>query len=130
MKVAVIGSREFNDYDLLESILDKETITLIISGNARGADSLSIRYARRRNIPFMEYPPNWSDLSHPDALIKTHPDGRKYDAKAGFRRNNDIIKDSDLVIAFWYGVRAGTLDSLQKAKKLNKKIKIIKYLLL
>ena len=46
-RVAVIGSRSFNDYKDLESKLDslhkKRPIDLIISGGARGADTLRMR---------------------------------------------------------------------------------------
>jgi hypothetical protein len=38
MKLAVIGSRDFNDYNLLKSELDKIFITLIVSGGAAGAE--------------------------------------------------------------------------------------------
>jgi hypothetical protein len=131
MKVAVIGSRSFDNYDLLDVVLSEEpNISLIISGGAKGADSLAKRFAEDNNIPCKVIEANWSDLTHEDALIKEHPDGRQYDARAGFRRNFDIINEADKVIVFWDGTSKGTLDSLTKAKKLKKQIKIIKYLLM
>ena len=46
MKVAVIGSRTFNDYNRLKRILDIYPITTIVSGGASGADSLGDKYSR------------------------------------------------------------------------------------
>lgn len=47
MKLAVVGSRGFNDYELLKSVLDKIDIDVIVSGGANGADRLSERYGKR-----------------------------------------------------------------------------------
>ena len=42
MKVAVVGSRSFNDYEKLKQTLDQTpSITSIISGGAKGADSMA-----------------------------------------------------------------------------------------
>ena len=54
MKLAVVGSRTFNDYNLLKEHLDKihaiTPITLIISGGAKGADKLAEKWAHQNNI--------------------------------------------------------------------------------
>ena len=51
-KVAIIGSRTFNDYDFMVGSLEnhKIDIKMIISGGARGADSLAERYAKENGI--------------------------------------------------------------------------------
>ena len=131
MKYAVIGSRDFNDYDLLEKILLKEEkLETVISGKAPGADRLAAEFAEKHSKELIEYKAKWDDLTHPDALIKVNKYGKKYDARAGFRRNQLIIDDADVVLAFWDGNSTGTLDALKKAKKAGKITKIIKYLLL
>ncbi len=50
MKVAIIGSRGFDDYDLLKSKLAEHIneIECIISGGAKGADSLAHRKSAKR----------------------------------------------------------------------------------
>ena len=58
MRYSVIGSREFEDYDLLEKTLDKHFIYQIVSGGAKGADTLAARYANENNIPLIEFIPN------------------------------------------------------------------------
>jgi hypothetical protein len=106
MKVAVIGSRSFNDYDEVKKTLKDIVITLIVSGGAKGADTLGERYADENNIPKKIFFPDW----------------KKYGKKAGFIRNTEIINEADLVVAFWDGESNGTKDSIKKAKEQNKKI--------
>jgi predicted Rossmann-fold nucleotide-binding protein len=128
MRIAIIGSRTFNNYPMLcykmrEILLDlhvtKKDIE-IVSGGAKGADSLGAKYAERNSIPLTIYTPDWKDLSHPDCRIKENSNG-KYDANAGHRRNTKIINNADVVVAFHNG-SPGTADSLRKAKKQGKKI--------
>lgn len=109
MKVAVIGSRSFNDYAEVKNVLSKINITLLVSGGAIGADSLGEKYAIENNIPTKIFYPDWE----------------KYGKKAGFIRNTDIIKEAELVVAFWDNNSKGTLDSLNKASALNKKVLIV-----
>jgi predicted Rossmann fold nucleotide-binding protein DprA/Smf involved in DNA uptake len=52
--IAVIGSRNFSDYKLLESTLAVlPEITKIVSGGAKGADSLAEIYAEKYQLPFI-----------------------------------------------------------------------------
>lgn len=55
MRIIVAGGRHFSNMKLLSEILDSFikdlTTTTIVSGHARGADSLGECYAHRRNIP-------------------------------------------------------------------------------
>jgi hypothetical protein len=111
MKVAVIGSRTFNDYELVKETLTKLDITLLISGGAKGADSLGERYANENNITTLIFKPDWE----------------RHGRGAGMVRNTDIVKNSDIVVAFWDGSSKGTLDSIRKVEKLNKGLMIIKY---
>jgi predicted Rossmann fold nucleotide-binding protein DprA/Smf involved in DNA uptake len=59
MKVAVIGGRDFKDYELVKKTLSKLTITVIVSGGALGADLLAERYADENNIPKKIFLPDW-----------------------------------------------------------------------
>ena len=109
MKVAVIGSRGLDDYELVCNTLKYIKIDLLISGGAMGADSLGEKYANENNIPTMIFLPDWE----------------KHGKAAGFIRNSDIINEGELIIAFWDNSSKGTLDSIKKAEKLNKKIIIV-----
>ena len=63
MKLAIVGGRDFTDYALLQYTVEHyyplEMISTIISGGARGADTLARRYAEENGITFTEYKPDW-----------------------------------------------------------------------
>lgn len=101
MKVAVVGSRSFTDYELLKKTLDElyPNITRIVSGGAKGADSLSEQYAKEEGIPTQIFKPDWE----------------KHGKAAGFIRNRDIVENSDMVIAFHDGQSKGTANSIELA---------------
>ena len=111
MKLAVVGSRGFLDYELFYKILDNIEITCIVSGGAKGADSLAKEYAIFHNIEYKEFLPDWNRLGK----------------KAGMVRNKDIVDASDKVIAFWNSKSSGTKDSINYALKTNKLLKVIEY---
>jgi len=110
-KLAVIGSRSFNDWSLLNSTLlpYKSKIEVIISGGAKGADTLAEEWAIANNIEVLKYIPDW-DI---------------HGKKAGFIRNEDIIKNCNACIAFWDGKSRGTNHSLDLCSKYNKPWKVI-----
>ena len=78
MKVAVIGSRSFNDYERLKDTLSKIDVSLLVSGGANGADKLGEQYANENNIPTKIFLPDWE----------------KHGKAAGFLRNTDIINEA------------------------------------
>jgi len=113
-RVAVIGSRDFKHYGLLCYYLDnfffhpKKKIE-IISGGAIGADSLAEKFAEARNIKTKVYKANWD----------------KHGKRAGFLRNKKIVKNCDVVVAFWDGESKGTKITIDLAKEAGKKVYII-----
>lgn len=110
MKVGVIGSRDFHDYALVKKILGGiNNIDLIVSGGAAGADTLGECYADENKINTLIFKPDW----------------KKYGKGAGFVRNKTIIENSDVVVAFWDGESKGTANSIETAKKLNKKSVVV-----
>lgn len=108
MKLAIIGSRNFNDkvffLEKVKDVISEYNITAIISGGAVGTDLLGKQYALDNQIEYIEFLPDWS----------------KYNRAAGMVRNRDIVNNSDIVLAFWDGVSKGTKNSIDFAKKQNK----------
>ena len=45
--------------------------------------------------------------------------------RAGYVRNTDIVKNSDMIIAFWDGKSKGTKHTIGLAQKMGKECKII-----
>ena len=90
MKIAIIGSRGITDIDLAEYIPDR--CTEIVSGGAKGVDSIAAEYARFHGIKLVEFLPEYE----------------KYKKGAPLRRNIAIAEYADKVIAFWDGKSRGT----------------------
>lgn len=114
VKLIIAGSRDFNNYELLKKTLDKVKKVFkfeVVSGKARGADSLGERYARENNLPIAEFPADWD----------TH--GKK----AGFLRNADMADYADGCIVFWDGVSKGTQHMINLAKEKGIQISIVNY---
>ncbi len=64
MKIIIAGSRDFDDYDLLREkcdlILSNIKTVEIVSGQARGADSLGEKYAKEKGYKLKLFPADWS----------------------------------------------------------------------
>lgn len=127
MKIAVVGSREFKDKQFVENMMI-EIIRFdhwtLISGGAVGVDTWAEQYAKLMGWKRIILKANWNDLSFPDAIIKTNKYGKKYDARAGIRRNQLIVDEADKVVAFWDGKSSGTKSTIDMAIKANKPVDI------
>ena len=103
-KVVICGGRDFNNYELLEEKCNeilKGFFVEVVSGCAKGADSLGVRYAEKKKVKVVEFPANWE----------------KYGRSAGPERNKKMAKYADMVIAFWDGKSKGTKSMISLAKK-------------
>ena len=130
MKIAIVGSRDFDDYSLLKSILKAylEQAIVIISGGAKGADQLAEQWSKEfLNKSPMIIRPDWKDISRQDAIVKQDEKGNSYDVRAGLRRNELIAQRADLVIAFWDGQSKGTKQIISYARQIGKEVQVVKY---
>lgn len=104
MKVLVCGGREFQDWPALRMLLDAQhegaPITLLIHGDAVGADRLAGKWARTRRVTVKAFPANWER------------DGK---AAGPIRNSAMLLEGPELVIAFPGG--KGTADMIRKAIK-------------
>lgn len=117
-KIIIAGGRDFMDYNLLKEkvnkILQEKKVThkiVIISGCARGADTLGLRYASENAFDVEEYPADWN----------------KYGKKAGYVRNVEMAENADALIAFWDGKSKGTKHMIDIATERNLPIRVIRY---
>lgn len=117
-KLIVAGSRGFNDYDLMCRVLmamgDVEladrTVS-IVSGMARGADALAVRFAAEHNVKLHKFPANWNGLGK----------------RAGFIRNTQMGNFADGLLAFWDGKSNGTRHMVDYMHQLKKPVHLITY---
>jgi predicted Rossmann fold nucleotide-binding protein DprA/Smf involved in DNA uptake len=105
MKLGVVGSRGFNDYELMDkeikNVANIFDIDTIISGGAMGADRLSETWAKKNDKEILIFYPDWE----------------KFGKGAGMIRNRSIVSNSDVLIAFWDGASTGTKNSIDRATK-------------
>lgn len=110
IRVLVCGGRDYTNYKRLNQVLDIHNIatpfTVVIEGDAKGADRLAGQWARDRKIPLEVYPAEW----------------KKYGNSAGPIRNQRMLEQGkpDLVIAF-HG-SSGTANMISKAKAAGIKV--------
>lgn len=115
MKVAIVGYRNFKDYQVFEKrvneIFNHNDISPfeIVSGGAEGVDTLAEIYANEYCIPITVFPANWN----------------KYGRSAGPKRNKLIVDRADVVIAFLSKESKGTVNTINLARKANKKVFVI-----
>lgn len=119
----VVGSRSVTDYAYVSRTIDRLIAPirykyrfLIVSGGARGADSLAEIYAREHGMDFHMIPAEWS----------------KFGRSAGFIRNDAMHRyisgfEHRGVIAFWNGEKSsrGTLHSIPLAKQYGNPLRFI-----
>ncbi len=119
----IAGSRGITDYELVVRAIKNSgfTITEVVSGQCKNSpDILGERWAKERGIPIKPFPADWNDLSKPDAVIKTNKQGKKYDARAGFRRNREMAeyaasKPDGCAIILFNGATPGSTDMKEVA---------------
>ena len=120
-KVIIAGSRYYCNYKKLvakcDAILanklnDPDCEVIVVSGCARGADTLGVQYALRHHLKVERYPADWENLGK----------------EAGPIRNEEMAKNADALIAFpVYGIpNRGTLDMIRRAQQHNLQVRVIR----
>lgn len=117
-KVIIAGSRGFSNYKLLREKCNeylrekrKEYNIIIISGGARGADTLGEKYAQDEGFSLEVFPANWN----------------KFGKSAGFRRNEQMGEVADALIAFWDGKSHGTKHMIEIMENKKLLVRVVNY---
>ena len=111
VKLAIVGSRSFADYQRLKSIAAEFDPSAIVSGGARGTDLLAQSYAYEAGLQLIVFAPEW----------------QRYGRAAGPIRNRKIIQAADQVLAFWDGSSHGTQSAIKIAQKAGKPIHVVRF---
>lgn len=107
MKLAIIGSRNIQNFDL--SFVVPTSTTEIISGGAKGVDTIARRFAETRGLKITEFLPEYS----------------KYGKSAPIIRNKMIVNNADAILAIWDGSSRGTAFTIDLAQKQGKQVIIV-----
>lgn len=117
MKLIIAGSRSFTNYSQLEYNVAQhiqvynllpEQVT-IISGGARGADTLGVTYARNRKMQLIIMPADWN----------------YYGKKAGYIRNKEMAMCATHCIVFWDGISKGSKHMIDIATQFKLQTKVV-----
>ena len=132
MKIAIIGSRRYENKKKIKDFIFKlkeeyGTDTIIVSGGCKqGADKYAKKYALELGLQYEEYPP-FHEVHNLYCPLPESRYNKPYSVKYFFARNKIIAGTSDIIVGFIPdGVEGrGTLNTIDYAKKLNKKYVII-----
>jgi hypothetical protein len=110
MKIIIAGSRTINySVSVIQAAVDGsnyDDISEVVSGAARGVDSLGEQWAARYMIPVKRFPAKWNEKGK----------------AAGFLRNNEMADYADRLIAIWDGESKGTLHMINVMAARNKPV--------
>ncbi len=113
LKVVIGGCRNYKNYNDFKSTLndyfeklEKNYQIIIISGHCSGVDTMAEQYAYEKGYTLEIFPADW----------------KKYGKAAGPKRNEEMVKASNTVIAFWDNSSKGTKNLITTAEKHNKNI--------
>ena len=113
-RVIVAGSRTFTDFTLMVKKLDKFLANLdnveIVSGGARGADLLGVRYADIHDLPVKWFLADWD----------------KHGKSAGYRRNEEMANYATHLVAFWDGQSKGTAHMVAVARRVALEVRVVR----
>lgn len=117
--IVIAGGREFNDYKFLKARMDhlcrnlaaKGVEPVVVSGKARGADSLGEQWAKEHGYGVIAKPADWDT----------------YGKSAGYKRNEEMALIADAVVCFWDNKSKGTKHMIELAKKHRKIIYVYPY---
>jgi hypothetical protein len=110
MKVIIAGSREGVEYsDVIKAMEEcpwTSEIVEVVSGKAKGVDTMGEQWAIENNISIKEFPADWKGLSR----------------KAGIIRNCQMGDYADALVAVWDGGSRGTWHMIDYATKKGLKV--------
>ena len=101
----IAGSREYTGWRLVDRAVKRSGFDInleedvIVSGAARGIDTVGEVWAEDMGLPVVRFPAKWETLGK----------------SAGRRRNEEMAKYADALIAIWDGRSAGTKHMIDAA---------------
>jgi len=114
MRLVVTGGRNFTDtrriFSALDELHSRLHIALLIEGEAPGLDTRARVWAVRNGVTVQPCPAPWDEVDHPDAVVRYTRGGKPYDARAGTRRNQQMIDDHKPDYGLVFPGGSGTAD--------------------
>jgi len=130
MKLGITGSRSITEFDFIPYFtmqnrdfrafcrnhgLIRRKITAVVTGGARGIDTLAFQAAETVGIRNLQFLPDRTKFRGKTIL------------KAFQVRNQQIVENCDVLLAVWDGRSRGTENTLAYARKVRKPAFLITY---
>ena len=113
-RVIIAGSRFFNDYKLLkqtcDKILNKGTYSIFLAGS-NSTDKMAQKYADEKGYATSKPKINWG----------------KHGRQAGPLRNISMVKNANILIAFWDGKSKNIKHMIKVARNNDLEVSVINY---
>lgn len=114
-RVIIAGSRNFNDFELLEKkmlyFLQNKKNIIVLCGGARGADDLGRQFAEMHDFMVEMFPADW----------------KKFGKRAGVVRNREMAKSASACVVFWDGQSRGTANMIEEAKRAGIPLRVVRF---
>ncbi len=107
MELLIAGSRSITSFDLSPHI--PADVDLIITGGAKGVDTLAEAYARERGIP----------------TVTVKPVYKKYGRAAPVVRDKEMVDMADAVLVVWDGRSRGSKHTADYACERGKPLTVV-----
>lgn len=116
MRVAIVGARTFPHLEFVRAFVQElpRGVT-VVTGGARGVDQAAAEAAKEAGLPVEVILPEL------EGCTKHYEMTRAY-----YARNQKIVDRSDLVIAFTHKPTGGTWDTIRRAVRAGKPVKIFR----
>lgn len=110
MRYGIVGSRHFADLERVETfVAGLPAGSGVVTGGASGVDAAATRAARARGLPVTVVAPSFEESRDPGV--------------AG-ARNQRLVDQCEVVVAFWDGGSGGTRMTLERALDAGKEIHV------
>lgn len=106
MKLLIAGSRSITSFDLSPYV--PADVELIITGGAKGIDTLAEAYAKERGIP----------------TVTVKPCYERYGRAAPILRDEEMVDLADSVLVIWDGASRGSRHTADYARKKGKPLTV------
>lgn len=110
MRTIIAGGRDVTSHGyLVKALLNCGwRPTVVLSGAARGADTLGEEWACMCGILLEKYPANWNE----------------HGKRAGFLRNTAMAENAEALIALWDGQSHGTAHMIESARRCGLRVHV------
>ena len=117
LKVIIAGSRTITKKHIVEDAFEEwfsnKNVFEIVSGCAKGIDTLAIEIAKDNDYDLAKFPAKW------------HDENGRLDKTAGFKRNMKMAEYADVLLAIWDGESKGTKHMIDSMLLLRKPVVIV-----